>query len=600
MKIKKCLKDGTTFKSEHPLATIKKIEEGLRAIGLETQYNPITFYKDNLYSGALVVPALNYSVNGKGVTIELAKASAYAELAERISCGFFNFFPILSQDNHGQLEQEEYFKFYYFAYLKGYVNKEQDFFNNVDMLQVESIFQKQKLTESEIDLIKKSEAAQHWVDGYSLTEDRKIKVPLRLVHRISGTNGLASGNTIEEAIVHGANEIFERFILYKTVKEKNILPSIDINSINDSYILKLVKYFQGNNIRVIIKDCSFNGQFPCLGVLFINDNLNNSDNPIIQKENNYRWFVEASFNYKEALIRCFTSYIQGVDGVNALKEFPVQDIIWKEWFKEIKVNYAPRDTYRDLSKKNIYNGDLSFLEKGPLRNIKDVLSDDSDLDFANNIDQIKAICKTMDTELIVIDQTHPVLKFPAVRVIMPGASDEINIEYEKNFIVDRVILPIEKYWPKEFYEVRTSNKWLSSKKEIIRLIREIEDHIKERPGDIYIKTSGLYGRSINLFELLASLFFNVGKYDKLKIVLRLLGEYYPDNKDFYKRLGKLISNEKAHEARTLFANAKGCYRFMMKKPLKNPFVTWCDSPCRDACDKLFEINLKKIILSFYK
>ncbi|MBU4432071.1 YcaO-like family protein, partial [Patescibacteria group bacterium] len=550
--------------------------------------------------GALVVPALNYAVNGKGITSELAKASAYAELAERISCGFFNFFPILSQDNHEQLKSADYFKFYYFSHLKGYVNTEQALMAEGEILAIESIFQKQKLTEKEISLIKDSEVSQHWVDGYSVTRNKKIKVPLRLVHRISGTNGLASGNTIEEAIVHGANEIFERYILHKTVKEKKNLPSINVGSINDLYILRLIKFFYKNKIRVIIKDCSFKGQFPCLGVLFINDNLSHKRNPISKRENGYRWFVEVAFDYREALMRCFTSYIQGVDGVDELKEFSKQDIIWKEWFKKGGVDYEPEDTYRDLSKKNIYTGDLGFLEKGPLINMKDIWSEESDFDFAKNVDQIKLICRSMNTELIVIDQTHPILKFPAVRIVIPGISDEINTEYEKGFNIDRVILPIEKYWPKEFYDFRVSNKWLSVEVEVARFMAEIESHIKSRPSDIYIKTNGLYGRSINLYELLASLFFILGKYDKLKIVLKLLGAFYPDNSEFYKKLGFLIKAQKINEARDYFASAKGCYRFMIERPVKNPLISWCDKPCGDACAKKFEINLRKLIFSFYK
>lgn len=132
-------------------------------------------------------------------------------------------------------------------------------------------------------------------------------------------------------------------------------------------------------------------------------------------------------------------------------------------------------------------------------------------------------------------------------------------------------MPIEKYWPKEFYDFRVSSKWLSFEVEVMRPIVEIEGHIKTRSSDIYIKMSGLYGRSINLYELLASLFFILGKYDKLKIVLKLLGSFCPDNSEFYKKLCFLIKAQKIDEVRGYFAGAKK-----------------------------FELNLRKLILSFYK
>jgi hypothetical protein len=46
--------------------------------------------------------------------------------------------------------------------------------------------------------IKALEHARRWVDGYSLIRERDLKVPLEYIHGISGTNGLAAGNTIEE------------------------------------------------------------------------------------------------------------------------------------------------------------------------------------------------------------------------------------------------------------------------------------------------------------------------------------------------------------------------------------------------------------------
>jgi hypothetical protein len=63
--------------------------------------------------------------------------------------------------------------------------------------------------------------------------------------------------------------------------------------------------------------------------------------------------------------------------------------------------------------------DITFLEQGEKTaykrsQIKDVLGE---------IEQIKNICKRFDTDCILVDYTHPVLRFPVVRVIIPRVSD---------------------------------------------------------------------------------------------------------------------------------------------------------------------------------
>jgi hypothetical protein len=83
---------------------------------------------------------------------------------------------------------------------------------------------------------------------------------------------------------------------------------------------------------------------------------------------------------------------------------------------------APRSRVENLYllfKCCISRKDISFLEKGetvPYGNGKRE-------DIFAEIEGIKEICRTLDTDFIVVDLTHPVLKFPVVRVVMPGISD---------------------------------------------------------------------------------------------------------------------------------------------------------------------------------
>jgi ribosomal protein S12 methylthiotransferase accessory factor len=77
------------------------------------------------------------------------------------------------------------------------------------------------------------------------------------------------------------------------------------------------------------------------------------------------------------------------------------------------------DNFYMLMKCSISLKDIAFLEQGEIRTynnikIKDVLGE---------IEEIRKICKLFNTDCIILDHTHPVLKFPVVRVIIPRVSD---------------------------------------------------------------------------------------------------------------------------------------------------------------------------------
>ena len=69
--------------------------------------------------------------------------------------------------------------------------------------------------------------ARNWVDGYSLTRRETVKVPINFVTYIHASNGIAAGNTMEEAMIQASCEIFERHAQIQTIKPERIAPNID-------------------------------------------------------------------------------------------------------------------------------------------------------------------------------------------------------------------------------------------------------------------------------------------------------------------------------------------------------------------------------------
>jgi len=389
-------------KCDIPSNTIKKIGDGLRKLDLEVEYYPFQV-SDNIYWGRVWIDSIRIVCNGKGITPELAKASAYAELAERLSAGLF--YPVFEEQvrfNVPSLYNEETNRFLNYEWMEGYIYSHQDDLENP--LRIEDLLANEThLTDKDIKDLKNCRMARHWVDGFSIVREETVKVPVNFVTYIHASNGMAAGNTMEEAMIQASCEIFERHAQIQIIKPEKTVPSIDPDSVDNVVIKDMIKFYQGKNVDVIIKDLSLGGVLPCIGVLFINHNLS-------PDRLEHRILIPGvSFNMDEGLTRCFTESMQGRETLLAPR--PQLD---KSLVHRSRVN-----NYYLLLKCCISPKDISFLEQGEMaayRNtkIKDVFSE---------IEELKRICKQFNTDCILLNHTHPVLNFPVIRVIIPRISD---------------------------------------------------------------------------------------------------------------------------------------------------------------------------------
>jgi len=402
MKFQNCVRNKYG-KCDLPSNTISNIKDGFRRLHLNVEYSPFRV-SDNIYWGRIWIDSIRIVCNGKGITPELAEASAYAELAERFSAGLF--YPVFEERvrfNIPALYNEETDRFLNYEWMDGYVHAHQDELGESTLRIEDLLANESHLTDKDVDHIKDSRMARHWVDGFSIAREESVKVPVNFVAYIHASNGLAAGNTIEEAMVQASCEIFERYAQIQIIKPEKTVPSIDLDSVDNAVIKDMIKFYHGKNVDVIIKDLSFDGLLPCIGVLFINHNLS-------PDRLEHRILIPGvSFNLEEGLTRCFTESMQGRETLLAPR--PQLD---KPLVHRSRVN-----NFYLLMKCCISPKDISFLEQGeigPYRNtkIKDVFGE---------IEEIKRICKLLNTDCIILDQTHPVLNFPVVRVIIPRISD---------------------------------------------------------------------------------------------------------------------------------------------------------------------------------
>lgn len=375
----------------------------MRRLSLEPVYSGVKM-SDDLFWGQAWIDDVRLLCEGKGLSPELSEASALAELTERFSAGMF--YPAFEKEvrfNMPALYSSAVRGFLNYEWMPGYTRAHQDEISD-EKVRIEDLLVREKhLGRAEVQDIKDSDMARHWADGYSLCRKTKVKVPLVFSAYVHGSNGLAAGNTLEEALLQASGEIFERFAQIETIKPEREMPTINRDSLKDPRFSDMISFFEKRGVEVRIKDLSFDGRLPSLGILFTNRNL-----PEDALEHNIL-IAGAAFNSDEALCRCFT---EGVQGRKDLR-FPR---------KQLDKKLVPRDKVPNhylLMRCGVSLKDISFLKKGALVDYSPLKHEN----IGQEIQTLVETCAAMNTDCILVDHTHPIIKFPVVRVIIPGISD---------------------------------------------------------------------------------------------------------------------------------------------------------------------------------
>ncbi|MGD8513932.1 MAG: YcaO-like family protein [Deltaproteobacteria bacterium] len=421
-------------KCDLPSNTIKRIKDGLQRLGLDAEYRPFGA-SPHLHWGQIWVDSIRIVCEGKGITAELAEASAHAELAERLSAGLF--YPVFEEQvrfNLPALYNQQTNRFLNYEWMEGYVHAHQDDLENT--LSIEDLLKNEShLTDRDIEEIKESRMARHWVDGFSVTSGKTVKVPVNFVAYIHGSNGMAAGNTTEEAIIQASCEIFERHAQIQIIKPEKAVPTIDTDSVASPLIRDMIQFYETNNVNIVIKDLSFEGLLPGIGVLFINNNLR-------PDRLEHRMLIAgASFHSDEGLRRCLLEGVQGRETLRTPR--PQLD-------KPVLPKSRIHDLYM-LMRCGVSMKDISFLEQGEKRTYRCVEIQD----MLGEIEEIKKICQLLNTECIILNHTHPVLNFPAVRVIIPGVSDFLPF-LRQDILVSDATSPSSTWRGEEFSKIMQS------------------------------------------------------------------------------------------------------------------------------------------------
>ncbi|MDD2936059.1 MAG: YcaO-related McrA-glycine thioamidation protein [Candidatus Methanomethylophilaceae archaeon] len=315
------------------------------------------------------------SYNGKGATYGQAKASAVMEAMERFSAEMRDYDELV----FGTYEQ---------AGETGLAVDPADLILPIDRL----------------NYYRDAEIA--WCEGWEMFRGEKIWVPACAVYHPYvtdgdlqlfryNTNGLASGNTMEEAILHAAFEVIERDAW--SLAEDREVAVADVSAEPDSVPGRLLEAFSEQGVEIKLKDITTDVGVPTIGAA--------SDDVATKDPEMLAIGVGTHLDPEIAAVRAITevaqsraTHKQGVK-VNAKLQKATREMGYE------KIKRLNRLWYSDLDRKV----NLNDMEDGSTDYVLD--------DIEVVLDRLMNAGFEM---AIVSDLTRPEVGVPVVRVIIPG------------------------------------------------------------------------------------------------------------------------------------------------------------------------------------
>ncbi len=460
-----------------PEETYKKIWGILHKVFPDTTFN-LTELESNDYYSVYDFSDGKLSSHGKGAAKYQAMTSAIMEYLERKSWLDFN----ISKTK---------------GFIKASYNK---LSNIVQIPEYKNIFNVHYFDNKEetAELIK--DIPLFWTEAYNLTKKTETLYPVNFIDFLHTSNGLATGNTKEEAITQGLCELIERehidnFLLAPyTMKTK----LIDNSTIKNPYLLKLLEWGKINNIKISLLDIS-NSIPLCTIVANCID-----DNPPISFTRKIQGYG-AHTDPEKAMIRAITESLQAREGYIKIapKDF---DLAVGHWQTRLSIDF---------------NRVMNNAELVPVKDCYNIANSD----FKKEAEKIISILKKKGHEVIALNITHPDLKIPVYRLLIPTfkPGDEFSaFARNQHFIITSLFknAGLDKK-AKEYYSAHKDELSKLSKEEdcliseLSRVIKDIDfDEIQNNFND-FVADDLIYKLMIPRDHMNSLRFANYAKNDMI-------------------------------------------------------------------------------------
>ncbi len=253
-----------------------------------------------------------------------------------------------------------------------------------------------------------------WIGGVDLLAHAEVFVPFEAVHLdftlplLSGSgcfamssNGLASGNHLFEAVVHGISEVIERdsdTLFELSTKKEQCARQVDPNTVDDPECAQLLSRMYDKGIFVALWDITADIGIPSYRC-FIFDQNDDRPSPLPPSKG----------------MGCHPD--RGIALSRALTEAAQCRLTWIASSRDDldRYDYRPlgiSDDFRDFKQ--------SLLSSKPTRSFVEAPHWESD-DIEQDIELLKTKLSAVGIgSLVVVDLTSEVFGIPVVRVVIPG------------------------------------------------------------------------------------------------------------------------------------------------------------------------------------
>jgi len=287
------------FKDAHPDATVERIRNLLRDVGVELKEYWNDSGIDHCQSVNLkTVGTRMFGSNGKGITRELARASAYGEFIERLQCG-------MQRYKYQTYDRDPEMYLHAYAPDAKYMTV-QELEENGEWMDY-LIRTYPSLTRKKIAKFCKGCAFTKedkilTVPFYSLFEDKYVYIPVGYMEIMYTANGCCAGNTREEAWLHALSEIFERKCHIDVLIHQKAIPKLPESYLRQFPTISKILDAVRENSSCILEVLDFSGEvgYPVVGSRIID-----------KKTHGYAIVVAADPVVEIAIERSLTELFQG-------------------------------------------------------------------------------------------------------------------------------------------------------------------------------------------------------------------------------------------------------------------------------------------------
>ena len=308
---------------------------------------------------------------GKGASPVQAEASACMELAERFS--FFSF-----KNDSGNFLSGDYKTMIEAGY---------------PVLDLQYLLDSVHDTHSSVQLLEQllDNIPMQWAWGTNVTNGNDVLIPFSWFFAINEFNGPSAGNTYEEAALQGICEIVERHVCSVVNKNKNTMPKIDPDSLQDPVAIELIGKFRDNNIELYLNDFTLDTGICTVAALAIDRSTFPGKSEIV-------YTAGTTPDPEKALIRAVTEVAQLAGDFNT------------------DSNYIASGLPKPLAMEEV----------GYITDSSEIVTVQEMANLSHNnikveVDNCIASLKDIGMDVLMIDVTHDGLDIPALYTIIPGA-----------------------------------------------------------------------------------------------------------------------------------------------------------------------------------